>query len=717
MIFLVVSTSFVYCQNNLVSNYSFEDNNNQTCGRSTSTSDSPKDFWNKINNWSLPDLWTYCVLGERGTPDWFCSGDQGVIARSGDHFIFTGGHKEFIIQKLNKKLVKGREYYYEFYYYATKPEPKEIGIRLEIDKPWQCGKNNSYSNKRFTEAQLQASSDDALNNGWKRASGYFNANDNYEWIVLGVFYDGDQSKSAFYDDIVIREVVDECPEKWLIDNTTFSNNETFQASEYIEIGKGSNPEVLPGMVIINNNATVTLIAKEVVKFNPGIDVRTGSKLDAFNSDCESSPCSSPKFNSEEEIEVCSGNPTTLNLTTDKKETWYISWSPQIHLDDPKSLNPLFTPPSGDGEIEYTLTIKTLCGNSFSKKMNVIYKESPNLNPYHSIQFTPSEFGFTGKFTGQVATGMKEVEYEVVGENFSRTHRVENIGCCNIDFETDPIPNFETCNDYKILFRTKNFCTDNFHETSYDLIPPKSNVLLKDIVQILTLNNDGIAESIAITTKGASRFKITVYNRWGNRKKCKEGGRFNEGSIFEENQIVWTPKDRISSGTYYWVLELFNDCGAATHQYNGFLTVIINNNRSKQKQDDSDESIPQDEQLEIMSLYGPENAIYVGEDDLSKETVIYSSDLELKTNDEKTFSETVLVYPNPAKDNINVEVSTVSKGQIRYELFNYLGKSVYKFVSNEGNRNISIPVSSFKTGVYFLSVKNNSSSINKKIVIK
>lgn len=68
-----------------------------------------------------------------------------------------------------------------------------------------------------------------------------------------------------------------------------------------------------------------------------------------------------------------------------------------------------------------------------------------------------------------------------------------------------------------------------------------------------------------------------------------------------------------------------------------------------------------------------------------------------------------IYPNPAKDIVNVDLQISSEGNIQIELYNILGVAVKTwkniFVLPE-NQQIQLDLSSFKSGVYILKVKMN-----------
>lgn len=702
--FSLICVGYVVCsQNNLVPNYSFELNNNQACGRSTATSSSVKDFWGKIPGWEVPELYWYCVFGENGSPDWLCSGHQNVDARTGDYWLFVGGYSEVLMTKLKEKLIKGRRYYYEFYYQSS-ASPIEIGIRLERDKPKQCNTDYTYDKKRFDHAHLTAHFSDkpeSPSSNWKKASGYFTANEEDPWVILGAFNKSGTMHPVFYDDITIREANHGCPEEWLIDNTIFNNDEAFQASNQITIGMGANPAVPDGNVIVKDNSKLILRSNSVVQIVPGFSVEAGSKLEVTIAGCEEKPCETPNFTIDEKYYSCSGSSTKLDITSNNKGTWDVEWVPGTYLSNPEVINPTFTPPTGSGEIEYLVTVKTLCGQIFTERVKIGYDDQPNLNPFHQISFTESSTGFTANFRGQVASGVKQVEYDFLGTDYKRIFTDDELGsCCDVDITTDPIPTFDNCEDYDIVFRTKNWCTNHIYETSYKITPPRNEMSLNFANNIVTQNNDGYNESFAFTATGASKYRIEVFNRWGTKVSGKESA--FSGPVYKENQAVWTPKRNISSGTYFYVLTLKSNCGLADKTYNGYFQVY---NLLR--------SLTRIESFVVDTIETNENRNFTQASD--GQNNFNSSDV---TSIDEKMNHSLLIYPNPVFGKVfNIDFSENIEGVVKLTLFNSLGGIVFKKNFNTPVDKIPVNVGNYLGGFYTLQLQFGEVTIHKKIVVK
>ena len=74
-----------------------------------------------------------------------------------------------------------------------------------------------------------------------------------------------------------------------------------------------------------------------------------------------------------------------------------------------------------------------------------------------------------------------------------------------------------------------------------------------------------------------------------------------------------------------------------------------------------------------------------------------------------------IYPNPTSDLLFVEFLNNTEEDVYMELFNSIGEIVYS--RKNINANLSIDVSQFTKGIYFMKVYSNSLVSAKKVVIK
>lgn len=109
----------------------------------------------------------------------------------------------------------------------------------------------------------------------------------------------------------------------------------------------------------------------------------------------------------------------------------------------------------------------------------------------------------------------------------------------------------------------------------------------------------------------------------------------------------------------------------------------------------------------LSLVGDNNI-----DSMFKEVYFYG--LASGLNDTKTFD--YVLYPNPAKDNLNIKLSNVSNTEkVELVLKSISGQTMIK--RNFNSNNITLDVSSLSTGLYLLQINTESGSQTTKLSIK
>ena len=88
-----------------------------------------------------------------------------------------------------------------------------------------------------------------------------------------------------------------------------------------------------------------------------------------------------------------------------------------------------------------------------------------------------------------------------------------------------------------------------------------------------------------------------------------------------------------------------------------------------------------------------------------------------TIDEETIGEeAIFVYPNPAKEFINVEFSGLNDENISIEIIDVFGKVIEKVNEKNENGIFNLNVSSLAAGYYLLKISSGNSVIQKKIII-
>jgi hypothetical protein len=76
---------------------------------------------------------------------------------------------------------------------------------------------------------------------------------------------------------------------------------------------------------------------------------------------------------------------------------------------------------------------------------------------------------------------------------------------------------------------------------------------------------------------------------------------------------------------------------------------------------------------------------------------------------------VLMYPNPTKDKLTIDIERTGVSQPAYiEVYNILGIRVMT-AQHPDNKTITIDLSYYPPGIYFISLTSGNSTIRKKII--
>ena len=94
--------------------------------------------------------------------------------------------------------------------------------------------------------------------------------------------------------------------------------------------------------------------------------------------------------------------------------------------------------------------------------------------------------------------------------------------------------------------------------------------------------------------------------------------------------------------------------------------------------------------------------------------VFISDKDyLLSTDELDFeNQSFTLYPNPANNQITIEV--IENGNHIVELFDFSGKRLFQ--KNMNNKKEVIDLSSFQNGIYLVSVRNETTVSNQKLII-
>jgi hypothetical protein len=90
-------------------------------------------------------------------------------------------------------------------------------------------------------------------------------------------------------------------------------------------------------------------------------------------------------------------------------------------------------------------------------------------------------------------------------------------------------------------------------------------------------------------------------------------------------------------------------------------------------------------------------------------------------DETTLCKITYMYPMPASENLNVHIYSDKNSQIKIELFDIIGNSVFTLTSDasQGYYNAEVPVSELSAGTYIIKLTqdNVQKDVQKVTVIK
>lgn len=94
------------------------------------------------------------------------------------------------------------------------------------------------------------------------------------------------------------------------------------------------------------------------------------------------------------------------------------------------------------------------------------------------------------------------------------------------------------------------------------------------------------------------------------------------------------------------------------------------------------------------------------------TVQNSVELDVKKLNKKEYS--ISLYPNPAKNQVNLRIEGNKNKEAEIKLFTILGQTIFHTFSRQPL--ISIPLSSFADGIYYLEYKSERQSTIEKVII-
>lgn len=680
-------------------------------------------YWGEVFRWTCPNKANGC-LGVGSADVNFEYSRSGFLSQNGQG-------KEFTTQLLEEFLSTNTTYYVEFYFLSG-DFVEDRGLLFSNEKPEQCvGEifNGNIDIGRNPDISCSTNTD----HEYVKVTRYFKpSEDNLKWITLG----NTNGSSGYYnfDDIRIFEVGDDkCADgDWLLQNTDLFSW-VYSAEDNVIAGSNimSRFDAYPGEVVVKDGSYVWFKAGNQVVLEPGFSTEDGAYFETvIEPGCTPfNPCSHV-LPSDDFVQVCGNSTIVLGPTIIEDYVEY-SWSPATYLDDPTSANPTFTPPvSGNGTIEYTLTMTAFCGgftdfSSFPPSSTttaevaytVNYFSSPDPNP----QFTVSNFEYSecsASFDLNVGANTETIYYEIIDQQngqvlYSHQQHVENNNCCNFHWSSANLPesfwdNYNSCRDYKVRIRTTNYCyPNNFAEQeliwdnggSYQLNLPLGNI-------ITPATTPGQNDWFILDASGVKSTMLFVYNRWGynvyksgmvNYCENSQSGKLWAGQC---NRSLCS-NSCLNEGWYSYVLFVYK-CGGGMIDYSGDIYLDLDGNNANntycQTLNQKNVTLTEtDEEMDVIALQ-----IY-------HEAHPVSADLEV-TDLEVSF------YPNPNNGSFQIELNQeiTETLELPIVILDMSGRVVYRSLMTNNLQQIELDI---PAGVYLIQLKIGGQIIQKKLMIQ
>ena len=84
-----------------------------------------------------------------------------------------------------------------------------------------------------------------------------------------------------------------------------------------------------------------------------------------------------------------------------------------------------------------------------------------------------------------------------------------------------------------------------------------------------------------------------------------------------------------------------------------------------------------------------------------------------------FESNIRVYPNPVRDNLNIEFELDRTSSVSVEIFSILGSrvaSIYNDRNAFGNKAVQFDVSNLPSGIYMVTITNGQNRVTRKIQV-
>jgi hypothetical protein len=88
--------------------------------------------------------------------------------------------------------------------------------------------------------------------------------------------------------------------------------------------------------------------------------------------------------------------------------------------------------------------------------------------------------------------------------------------------------------------------------------------------------------------------------------------------------------------------------------------------------------------------------------------------------ENNLNDEINIYPNPALDAANIDITLSSNQNVKIDIHNLVGQNVYNKdfgTLNAGTHNLNVNTSNFNSGIYFFSIQTGDNKITRKVVVE
>lgn len=587
-------------QTNLVQNYSFEDTSTTVeCiyGPTPNPSnifnhdqEALEDYWAQIPPWTVPEIAINAGAGA-GSSDHFCDGGN-----TGTKYGSTL-NREYICAPLITNLVAGHRYLIEFYIKSTSTLT-DAGLRFSSDRPTQNGylRINIDGQPHFEIDNNQVFSYSA----WTRVRGYYTPDDDYTWITIGSFDKERDDQSTFaIDDIKIVEWVDYCPAIQLLENWNYDGfiGITINADDKLYAGYDVGAASANGDVIVPNGAYVGFKATNEVGLMDGFGAYYGSEFRAYNAPCNSE-CLPPDAFAGISQSICDGQP--IELGAGAMSGYGYAWTADpaaaiTYLSSASVADPVFTPPPGEGDVTYYITVTNTCGQQSTGEVTIHYDDTPSAVAQFSV--SNASLGDMPSFDLQLNADIETIYIEVLDAAMNTVYYQElfrnpiDFQCCSMSWA---LPfSLSPCSDYKIRITATNFCTGATAQQIIDWNRNRTFALTAPIPNVITPNDDGINDQFCVSFTGAVQISLDVKASSGVTvyytsipvpppSACIWNGECNQG-------LPACVNGPLEDGTYFYILKFF-DCAGASYDYTGFITLLNGGNRMQQVAEDTSSQV-------------------------------------------------------------------------------------------------------------------------------